>query len=184
MCEKPIFDFDTTCFTTYTKATTPIVCAAPTPSCSPKRKYSCDDNTNYNHSNNNNYNIKRRRMSTNNDDAVITPTTPLYRNFGNGLSLCNNTKTNRLSTLDEILQFLTREDSIKNYRNNDTTTTRTTDTMATKTSTKCTDIEEESVSDDIVNELLIELSCKNELPELNALLDLKDVFHTDLDFIL
>lgn len=166
MSMKPIFDFDTTCFTTYTKATTPIVCAAPMPSCSPKRKYSCDADTSYYGSSA----MKRQRLSASYEsNLATTPTTPLYRNFGNGLSLCNNTKTNRLSTFDEILQYLTNGDSKNN---------------SVAPSTKSNDLNEQSVSDDIVNELMIELNDKNELPELNVLLDLKDVFHADLDFLL
>uniref|UniRef100_A0A7M5VBM1 Uncharacterized protein n=1 Tax=Clytia hemisphaerica TaxID=252671 RepID=A0A7M5VBM1_9CNID len=162
-----IFDFDTTCFTTSTIAATPIVCATPTPSFSPKRKYrpSSDDTPTQ---------IKRQRLSTTStktveqQNVVSVPTTPLYKNFGNGISLCNNTKTNKFSNIEEILHFLTEEEC-------NTTTTSALDRCNTST-----------ISDDIANELMIELSCKNELPELNnVLFDLKDVLRSsDFDFIL
>lgn len=167
MSSKAIFDFDTTCFTTSTIASTPIVCATPTPSFSPKRKYRCDENTTTTAWPQGSCSNKRQRLSVNNDDHIITPSTPLYRNFGNGLSLCNNTKTNRFSNIEEILQFLTNDDA--------------SDTKYLTTNS----VNEQTVSDDIVNELMVELSDKNELPELNSvLLDLKDVLHSDWDFLL
>lgn len=161
-----IFNYDTTCFTTSSMASTPIVCATPTPSFSPKRKYARCDST---ETDTLSYTTKRRRLSTtssncstgnSNDDSLITPTTPLYLNFGNGISLCNNTKTktNNLS-IDEILHFLTEEDTTRN------------------STTAC---------DDIVNELMVEVSRKDVLPELNnVLLDLRDTLRPELnDFLL
>lgn len=169
-----VFNFDTTCLTTSTIASTPIVCATPTPSFSPKRKYQSYDSYNNSSSYNDilsshSFSSKRQRISVRNDEDLVSPTTPLYRNFGNGISLCNNTKTNKFSNIEEILHFLTEED--------DTTWTNSTTTAEFTTSS--------AISDDIAKELMIELSCKNELPELNnVLLDLKDVLRSDIDFIL
>ena len=166
-----VFNFDTTCLTTSTIASTPIVCATPTPSFSPKRKYRSHDSYNYYYNNSSDTLLsyasspsKRQRISVENDEDLVSPTTPLYRNFGNGISLCNNTKTNKFSNIEEILHFLTEED--------DETTTGYCNTSS-------------AISDDIAKELMIELSCKNELPELNNVLrDLKDVLRSDIDFIL
>ena len=171
-----VFNFDTTCLTTSTIASTPIVCATPPPSFSPKRKYQSHDS--YNSSNSytdilssQSSPSKRQRISVKSDEDLVSPTTPLYRNFGNGISLCNNTKTNKFSNIEEILHFLTEEDD-----EDDITTNSTTTTGYTTSST---------ISNDIAKELMIELSCKNELPELNnVLLDLKDVLRSDIDFIL
>lgn len=154
MTAPVVFDFDTTCFTTSTIASTPIVCATPTPSFSPKRKYQYDNDSTTTPGH-----IKRQRLSVKSNDELNLPTTPLYRNFGNGISLCNTTKTNRFSNIEEILHFLTDDTTPSLERQN----------------TMC---------DDIVNELMVELSGKNELPELNnVLLDLNDVLQADFDFL-
>ena len=172
-----VFNFDTTCLTTSTIASTPIVCATPTPSFSPKRKYQSHDSYN---SNNSSYNdilssqsspSKRQRISVRSDKDLVSPTTPLYRNFGNGISLCNNTKINKFSNIEEILHFLTEDDDE--------------DVLTTNSSTVSGYTTSSTISGDIAKELMIELSCKNELPELNnVLLDLKDVLRSDIDFIL
>jgi len=178
MATPLIFNYDTTCFTTSSIASTPIVCATPTPSFSPKRKYTrCDSGD----ADTLSYTAKRRRLSTTSsntstiscgDDSIVAPTTPLYLNFGNGISLCNNTKTktNNLS-IDEILHFLTEDD----------TTTKTTSSNHQTTLRNST-----TACDDIVNELMVEVSRKDVLPELsNVLLDLRDTLRPELnDFLL
>lgn len=186
-----VFNFDTTCLTTSTIASTPIVCATPTPSLSPKRKYHSSQQQYYSQQQYGNYYnyyndgddtslsspMKRQRMSSsslynynsNSTEDISSLTTPLYRNFGNGISLCNNTKTNKFSNIEEILHFLTEQD--------DDDVNSTISMPCGNTST--------TICDNIAKELMIELSCKNELPELNnVLLDLNDVLRSDADFIL
>lgn len=34
------------------------------------------------------------------------PSSPLYKNFGNGLTLCNNTKTNIFKNIDDVLLYI------------------------------------------------------------------------------
>lgn len=139
--------------TTSTIITRPISCAAPSPPFSPKRK-SLES-----------YELgtiltKKPKLSVTEYEIKETPNSPLYKNFGNGLSLCNNTKTNRFANIDEILQYLAHEDSEQNAT---------------------VDINEQSPSEDIFNEIIDDLYETKELPELTLnLWDLRDMLQIDL----
>ena len=38
--------------------------------------------------------------------SIYKPSSPLYKNFGNGLTLCNNTKTNIFRNIDDVLLYI------------------------------------------------------------------------------
>lgn len=142
--------------TTSTMITRPISCPAPSPTFSPKRKYFDSEDI---------YDISRKkpRLSVSETDTQReTPESPLYKNYGNGLSLCNNTKTNRFANIDEVLRYLAYEDNELH---------------------SCTAVNEKTLSEDIFNEIIDDLYETKELPELTVnLWDLRDILHLDFKF--
>ena len=135
-------------------AARPITCPAPSPPLSPKRKLSDDISV---------APMKKQRLDDN-----CKCDSPLYKNFGNGLSVCNNTNT-YFFDIEEVIDFLQQEGE-----------------LATEDFYDQNVIDEENLCDDVLRELIDDLKSQEnkELPELNLnLADLRELITSELDFI-
>ena len=152
-----LLHFDRITTTTSTVvAARPISCAAQSPPLSSKRKYFAGEDFEQ-------IVIKKSKIADTRETKE-EPISPLYKNFGNGLSFCNNTKTNRFTNFEDILRYISWDETETNNENH------------------CNDdINDTTLSEDILNEFIADLTQTKELPELNLnLWDLRDMLRLDL----